>query len=423
MEIETVAKGYKVEGEIGRFQFDTHRVLDENGAVFNTSRDFFSGLKPKERYITAGFKEIAMFFGDIDTSYRDAAKLVNRVRHQEVGGTPHRTLHDNTEREGLQVIGCLEKKTGNVLKRHGFSEDGCYKGGPEALGSPDPVMLPHQTARAAARRIDCEYSAAELLDNPVSLEDPSYSAEIKIDDVSVKKQCEKRKGSGSSGERSGRKYVHDTVIRVDRDGKHYSLVGSGMKATIRYLIAVLLSNGLLGQHFVFFTDGHTILNDTIRRCFEWYSNWKIILDWYHLVKKCKECLSLSLKGRFIRNDVLRQIMPLLWHGFTDRAIEVLETIDSKKVKDNERLIKLIAYLKRNKDIIPCYALRKKLGLRNSSAIGEKMNDLIVSSRQKHNGMSWSKIGSIALAALTAIKLNRESHIWLENRKLNLRLTA
>ena len=61
-------------------------------------------------------------------------------------------------------------------------------------------------------------------------------------------------------------------------------------------------------------------------------------------------------------------------------------------------------------MIPCYALRKKLRLRNSSAIGEKMNDLIVSSRQKHSGMSWSKSGSFSLAALTAAKLNGESRI-------------
>jgi hypothetical protein len=55
-------------------------------------------------------------------------------------------------------------------------------------------------------------------------------------------------------------------------------------------------------------------------------------------------------------------------------------------------------------MIPCYALRKAFGLCNSSAIGEKINDLIVSNRQKHNGMSWSKKGSLALASLTAAKL-------------------
>ena len=52
-----------------------------------------------------------------------------------------------------------------------------------------------------------------------------------------------------------------------------------------------------------------------------------------------------------------------------------------------------------------------------------MNDLIVSSRQKHNGMSWSKKGSLALAALTAAKLNGESSAWLERKELQFKLAA
>jgi hypothetical protein len=31
----------------------------------------------------------------------------------------------------------------------------------------------------------------------------------------------------------------------------------------------------------------------------------------------------------------------------------------------------------------------------------------VSDRQKHNGMSWSEGGSVALATLTSLKINRE----------------
>ena len=63
--------------------------------------------------------------------------------------------------------------------------------------------------------------------------------------------------------------------------------------------------------------------------------------------------------------------------------------------------KLIAYLKRNKPYIPCYSVMKELGLCNSSAIGEKMNDLVVSERQKHNGMSWSKSGSVSPATMSS----------------------
>jgi hypothetical protein len=132
---------------------------------------------------------------------------------------------------------------------------------------------------------------------------------------------------------------------------------------------------------------------------------------------------MAMNGRIVRNEILRQVMPLLWHGLTDKAIGLLKAIEAEKVKNDEKLSNLIAYLERNKEMIPCYAIRKSLGLRNSSAIGEKMNDLIVSSRQKHNGMSWSKIGSLALAALTTAKLNGESQVWLEKRSLKFKLAA
>lgn len=42
-----------------------------------------------------------------------------------------------------------------------------------------------------------------------------------------------------------------------------------------------------------------------------------------------------------------------------------------------------------------------------------MNDLVVSERQKHNGMSWSVSGSVALASLAALARNNESALWFE----------
>jgi hypothetical protein len=87
------------------------------------------------------------------------------------------------------------------------------------------------------------------------------------------------------------------------------------------------------------------------------------------------------------------------------------------------LDKLIAYLKRNEPYIPCYAVRKELGLCNSSAIGEKMNNLFVSEHQKHNGMSCSKSGSVSLATITALKRNKESDKWFEEKELDFKLAA
>ena len=94
------------------------------------------------------------------------------------------------------------------------------------------------------------------------------------------------------------------------------------------------------------TDGHTILNDIIVRFFKWYPNCGIILDWFHLVKKCKELLSLSSRWRFIRKEILSGLMPLLWHGLTNQAIKLLHQIEPEKIKNDEKPAKLIAYLER-----------------------------------------------------------------------------
>ena len=188
-------------------------------------------------------------------------------------------------------------------------------------------------------------------------------------------------------------------------------------------IALIFNNALIGNRMQFFTDGHKTLNETILKCFNWFTNMGIILDWYHLEKKCKEQLSMAMKGRFVRNEVLESLLPLLWRGLTDPAIALLEGIEPCQIKNQAMVVKLVQYLHRNRPYIPCYAVRKVLGLRNSSSIGEKMNDLVVSNRQKHNGMSWSKPGSVALATVTALKRNKEARIWFEKGKVEFKLAA
>ena len=80
-----------------------------------------------------------------------------------------------------------------------------------------------------------------------------------------------------------------------------------------------------------------------------------------------------------------------------------------------------ADLDKNYSYIPCYAVRKELGLRNSSNPVEKANDMTVAQRQKHNGMSWSKSGSRALAGIQAVYLNGEENTWFIKKKLNFQL--
>jgi hypothetical protein len=377
-------------------------------------------LNSREFYKTTGFKELAYIYGDTNMSYKKTADFINRWRWQVQEGTPYRTLQDCTEKEGMTILDYMGEKTKRILAKNEFTDEGIYNGSNSQYLEAIPETIPVDMVKEAGKKLN--FDPAEMLKNPVPYEYPAKTINASIDDVNVIKQKETREKENHN-KKSQRQYVHNTVVHVEKGGLSYTLNGHGIKNVLCYLIAFFMHNNLTGNRFQFFTDGHTFLNDAILKQFTWYKNLGIILDWYHLVKKCKEQLSMAMKGRNLRNQVLRDIMPFLWHGLTNKAIEYLEEIDDKNVRNSEKLYKLVEYLKRNTPYIPCYAIRKKLGLRNSSCIGEKMNDILVSSRQKRNGMSWSKDGSVALATITSLKRNREDKKWFEEKKLNYKLAA
>ena len=418
---------YRTDGEAGRFTFQTHSIISDGKTVFNTATDIFTPLIGKGYHRTAGFKEIAIIYGDTEQSFRKTGELINRIRYQEEGGTPYRTLQDNTEKEGAELIDFIEVKTARILEENGFANDGVICGDNAEYSDNQPATISEsQIIKAAEKCLEGKEMAegvkAEMLCNPVCYEDPEDTVNVSIDDVNTKRQTGTRP-EGGSVEKGKRKYVHNTAAEVSKADQSYILNGYGIRTVLCYLIAFLFHNSLLGNRIQFHTDGHTTLNSIIIKCFAWYANIGIILDWYHLAKKCKEQLSMGMKGRNLRNKILNRLLPLLWLGLIDRAITLLCDIDSADIKNKAVIEKLKKYLHRNKPYIPCYAIRKELGLRISSNRGEKANDLIVSKRQKHNGMSWSKRGSVALASISALKRNNEYTLWFEKREVELKLAA
>jgi hypothetical protein len=86
-------------------------------------------------------------------------------------------------------------------------------------------------------------------------------------------------------------------------------------------------------------------------------------------------------------------------------------------------VTLSSYLELRPPYIPCYEDRAQLGWHNSSNLGEFATDLLVSERQKHNGMSWYKVGSVALASLTALLKNGEYKKWFETKTIKFKLAS
>jgi hypothetical protein len=417
------SRPYKVDGEVGRFTFLTHSILNDSDIQYDTSRDIFLYLHGKEYYRTTGFKEIALIYGDTEKSYRKTAQLINRIRYQERDGTPSRTLHEVTEREGTALLEHITEKSGQILSDHGFEGTGIYRGDDSKYTPLFPVFLPQSEVDGvlSACAESCS-SSVGYIENPIGYEDPRETVNIAVDDVNVKRQEESRIPGQKRNEHK-RKYAHNTIAHLSYSGTKYVLNSASTVSLVPVIMSFLLTNGLFRKRFQFFTDGHTVLNKTIIKFFSWKKNIGIILDWYHISKKCGELLSQAMKGRDLRNEVLNKLKPLLWYGLTDKAIEFLLEIPKKDIKSAQSLEKLIAYLERNRPYIPCYAARKELGLCNSSAVGEKANDLIVSERQKHNGMSWTKKGTTALAAITALKQNNGHKKWFEHKDIDFKMAA
>ena len=421
------SRSYRVDGELGRFEFPTYRVVQADGLVYDTAREVFAPLGCWERYETIGFKELAFMQGLTERSSRKTADWLNRIRHHP-GATVSTTLRTSAEREGQQVLACLERTTTAILHDAGFDTTGQpLRAVP--LGRQDPVMISGEAVNDAITACDLPADErAEVEQNPVCYEQPTETVNISIDDVVVKQQKRHRIRRDEPDDRDeeathGRKYVHNTVAHVQHQQQTYCLTGQGVPAVLRMVLGYLLANVLLGARLQFFVDGQKTLQAAILRAFSWCRNVGIILDWYHLEEKCKQQLSSAKMGKHQRNDVLATLTRCLWYGRVASAIAYLQGLPDQTMQNPDAIRILIGYVERNCPYIPCYAVRKRLGLRNSSNIGEKMNDLLVSDRQKHNGMSWSVSGSSALAALEALKRNKTSQSWLEYHEIPLKRVA
>jgi hypothetical protein len=407
----------------------THRAANGDRTVFNAKVDVFPKIGPNERYRSSCYDNLELRLVT-NMSYRKTEEVMNRLRWQDDDDLiKSRTLADAVVREGARITDYMEAKAKQILIRHQFDEK---SGKPKELHVLETDVecskIPTFPADEVSKVID-EYNEGKEKDRQIDatqinevFENPAYSVNISVDDVGVTEQKANRRCK-DSGPKESKHYVQNTVIHIQQGLNKYILDGLGIRKTLILLTSFLLYNDLLtNKTLMFFTDGAVDIKNAIKDIYGWRP-YQIILDWYHLKKKCKEQLSMALKGREIRNDVLKQVLALLWLGNVDTSIQYLRNLDKSKVRNAERIEKLIGYFNRNRDHIPCYALRKKLGLRISSNQGEKANDLVVAERQKHNGMSWSKPGSSGLANIRALFLNQEDENWIIRRELEFKLIS
>jgi hypothetical protein len=433
-----------VDGEIGRFTFKTYDVKTGDKKTLVAGIDQFPTHKGRQWYTTSGYNEVALFYGAAQRSYRQTVKVFNRSRHQETGGTPLNTLRDVTQTEGLKVLDFLTRKTESVLKKHKFKSTGAPEADCPVIKEISGACYLKQKVLQPALTAVCDLMTQKglsaediadvqktIVDNKV-YENAKQCVYVNIDDVGVKEQKEhrdKKVPTKVPDEKQPeltldkRPTVQNTIARIEHSGKGFTLTGRSVSEILTFVLALLLNNDLLRLNIMVCTDGQRCLQDAIVSFFLWHKNLSLLLDWFHVVKKFKEDLSLACKGREIRNRHLKQLLSLLWFGLVDKAQVYLAAIDTTDIKNSSAIDRLKGYLERNRERIPCYAMRSKLKLPNSSNPVERCNNLVTAKRQKHHGMSWSENGSYALTALNAVTANNAAQQWVENRTIPLVLVA
>jgi len=93
----------------------------------------------------------------------------------------------------------------------------------------------------------------------------------------------------------------------------------------------------------------------------------------------------------------------LWRGKTRDVLTYLKT--QIKARNQKKLDELITYITKHESEIINYELRRQAGKTIGSGRMEKGVDTVIGHRQKHKGMSWSPLGSKALAILKVTECN------------------
>jgi hypothetical protein len=133
-------------------------------------------------------------------------------------------------------------------------------------------------------------------------------------------------------------------------------------------------------------------------------NCSLILDWFHLEKRCTELCSMICRGIKARKLFLKPLLGALWRRDVDTALSMAEEYRDQ-AKNLERLDMLMQYLLDRRPYLADYHTRRITCQYNGSGHVEKANDLMVAQRQKGTGMHWSEDTSDGLAALKTLMLN------------------
>ena len=199
----------------------------------------------------------------------------------------------------------------------------------------------------------------------------------------------------------GRKANKTLTATVETGTGRCEYLAARSSESLQLLVAAVLV--LLG---LFRRGGPVIMKlEVISDGAVWIGNWigrltgvevYHLLCWYHLTKRVLVGLSGFGGSKEERKLLEREILGYLWKGDVTRAIEVLKVL-LPRCRVPSRVEELIDYLIRKQSWIGDYEGRHAAGLWIASTRVEKWNDVAISERCKHRGMSWTESGVMAMA--------------------------
>ena len=379
------------------------------------------------------------------SSFRDAEDISNGLLRREKSDCfSFRTLQDTVRREGKQAESEMFQMAGKELKMYGFDPktgkpmDGVTLS--DSLTNPkisedDREVMAERMKEAIAKYNETTEDPEEQIRWETVAENvgniPGNTVILCVDEVGVHQQKETRgdgdagskhgKGTKKKDAREGRHYEETTVVYLrGREGSYRFAAGDVLSAVLMAFGFMLHWNMLQDRDLMIFSDGARNIKNVIHDVFS-FRPYTLNLDWFHLRKHCYEVLTMALVGGLKnkeRNEGIRyHFDKRLFAGNIEEAKRYLDDLDPSTIKNPEKIEELKKYLDSKSYGIYPYAVRKEMGIINSSNQGEKSNDLVVAQRCKHNGMSWTGSGITGMRNINLIILNNEI-AWYETHTLS-----
>ena len=256
-----------------------------------------------------------------------------------------------------------------------------------------------QAIQASAPLPEPEYVASEDLYAPESAE-----FVVLTDGIGVKAQKPTRERAGQPKQaKLEKRHDTDVLILPRRDGGEQVLCegasgGWTLVEAARSFLKREWSGAVLPV--VALTDGAKTIRADLSALFG--QGVRVVLDWYHLEKRVYQQLSMAAHSMKEREEWQQQTLGFLWRGKVEAATAFLSGLSARSPK---ALAELLGYLDKHACEIIDYERRQRAGKPLGSGRMEKCVDQVVGHRQKGKGMSWSKVGSRALALLRVAELN------------------